>query len=64
MFIVGKLKLATSVFARLGFRFLVISYNEPLKVFMFDRMLPELYFVQKKRQFTLPYVSRYSVILK
>lgn len=40
MFIVGKLKLATSVFARLGF-----SYNEPLKVFMFDPMLPEVYFV-------------------
>lgn len=64
MFIVGKLKLATSVFVRLGFRFLVISYNEPLKVFMFDPMLPELYFVQKKRQFKFPYVSRYSVILK
>lgn len=31
MFIIGKLKLATSVYARLGFRFLVISYNEPLK---------------------------------
>lgn len=59
MFIVGKLKLATSVFARLGF-----SYNEPLKVFMFDPMLSELYFVQKKRQFKFPYVSRYSVILK
>lgn len=37
MFIIGKLKLATSVFARLGFRFLVMIYNEPLKYFCLIR---------------------------
>lgn len=48
MFIIGKLKLATSVFTRLGFSFLAISYNEPLKYLCLIRCFLNCIFFKRK----------------